>query len=186
MGEPYISEMVSVHDPDEYLDAAASPADRDKRFEDVLGAYKALFELKAQGKTSGVGVGAKKWTSIQEISQHIDLDWVMFANSMTLHSHPPDLLAFMDELKDKGVTIINSAVFNAGFLTGGAFYNYVKLDPNDPEDKKLFDWREQFFALCEQHNVNPAIACIQFGQSHPRHQQHCPKYQQARARQAEH
>ena len=41
-------QLVSVHDPDEYLDAAASPADRERRFDDILGAYTALGEMKAR------------------------------------------------------------------------------------------------------------------------------------------
>ena len=167
LGGDYSTQLVSVHDPDEYLAAAASPADRERRFDDVLGAYAALGELKAQGLAKGIGVGAKNWNSIQEIDAQVALDWVMFANSYTLYSHPPDLLAFMDSLRAKGVAIINSAVFNAGFLTGGEFFNYVKLDPSKPADQEKFAWRKKFFALCEQHGQVPAEVCIQFGKSHP-------------------
>ncbi len=167
LGGDYSTQLVSVHDPDEYLDAAASPADRERRFDDILGAYQALGELKAQGQARGIGVGAKNWKSIQEIDAQVELDWVMFANSYTLYSHPSDLLAFMDSLHAKGVAIINSAVFNAGFLTGGEFFNYVKLDPANPEDQEKFQWRQKFFTLCEQHGQAPAEVCIQFGKSHP-------------------
>ncbi len=167
LGGDYSTQLVSVHDPDEYLDAAASSADRQRRFDDILGAYAALQELKAQGQAQGIGVGAKNWRSIQAIDAQVDLDWVMFANSYTLYSHPADLLDFMDSLHAKGVAIINSAVFNAGFLTGGEFFNYVKLDPAKPADQKKFAWRERLFALCEQHGQVPAEVCIQFGKSHP-------------------
>ena len=167
LGGEYQTQLVSVHDPDEYLDAATSPDDRKRRFNDILGAYAALNELKADGKAAGIGVGAKNWRSIAEIDARVELDWVMFANSYTLYSHPADLLAFMDSLHQKGVAIINSAVFNAGFLTGGEFFNYVKLDPNDPADQEKFAWREKFFALCERHGQTPSEVCIQFGKSHP-------------------
>ncbi len=167
LGGEYQTQLVSVHDPDEYLDAATSPDDRKRRFDDILGAYSALNELKAGGKAAGIGVGAKNWKSIAEIDAQVELDWVMFANSYTLYSHPADLLAFMDSLRQKGVAIINSAVFNAGFLTGGEFFNYVKLDPGNPADQEKFAWREKFFALCEQHGQVPAEVCIQFGKSHP-------------------
>ena len=167
LGGGYSTQLVSVHDPDEYLNAAESPADRERRFNDILGAYTALGELKAAGMAKGIGVGAKNWKSIEEIDAHVNLDWVMFANSYTLYSHPSDLLAFMDSLHAKGVAIINSAVFNAGFLTGGEFFNYVKLDPNNVEHQEKFAWREQFFTLCEQHGQVPAEVCIQFGKSHP-------------------
>lgn len=167
LGGDYTTQLVSVHDPDEYLDAAPSEDERKKRFDDILGAYTALHELKAKGYVKAVGVGAKKWQSIQEIDQQVDLDWVMFANSYTLYSHPIELLKFMDELHQKQVAIINSAVFNAGFLTGGAFFNYRKLDPNDIEDRQKFEWRETFFKLCDRHQVKASEVCIQFGRSHP-------------------
>ncbi len=167
LGGDYSTQLVSVHDPDEYLDAAESPADREGRFADILGAYAALGELKAQGVAKGIGVGAKNWKSIAEIDAHTQLDWVMFANSYTLYSHPADLLAFMDSLQAKGVAIINSAVFNAGFLVGGAFFNYVKLDPANPEGAEKFAWREKFFRLCAEYNQVPYEVCIQFGKSHP-------------------
>ena len=167
LGGDYSTQLVSVHDPDEYLDAASSLDDRKRRFDDILGAYTALGELKAQGAAKGIGVGAKNWKSIAEIDAQVNLDWVMFANSYTLYSHPADLLAFMDSLHAKGVAIINSAVFNAGFLTGGEFFNYVKLDPANTADQEKFAWRERFFALCAEHNQVPSEVCIQFGKSHP-------------------
>lgn len=167
LGGDYSTELVSVHDPDEYLDAATSEDDRKKRFDDILEAYTALSELRDKGKVKAIGVGAKDWTSIQEIDQHVKLDWVMFANSYTLYSHPIGLLNFMDTLHEKGVAIINSAVFNAGFLTGGEFFNYRKLDPNDPDDQQKFQWREKLFALCKQHNLKVSEVCIQFGKAHP-------------------
>lgn len=167
LGGDYSTPIVSVHDPDEYLDAALSADDRRRRFDDILGAYAALDELKAQGRAKAVGVGAKDWRSIQAIDRQVELDWVMFANSYTLYSHPPDLLAFMDSLHQRDIAIINSAVFNAGFLTGGEFFNYVKLDADNPADRDKFEWRERFFALCEAHQQIPAEVCIQFGKSHP-------------------
>jgi len=167
LGGDYSTQMISVHDPDEYLDAATSDDDHKKRFDDILGAYTALSELREQGKAKAIGVGAKDWTSIAEIDRHVKLDWVMFANSYTLYSHPPELIQFMDTLQEKGVAIINSAVFNAGFLTGGDFFNYRKLNPNSPDDQEKFQWREKFFALCNKHNLKPAEVCIQFGKSHP-------------------
>jgi D-threo-aldose 1-dehydrogenase len=167
LGGDYSTQIVSVHDPDEYLDAASSDSDRARRFNDILGAYTAMSELKSQGHVRAVGVGAKNWKVIQEIHAQVKLDWVMFANSYTLYSHPRDLLNFMDELHHKQIAIINSAVFNAGFLIGGDFFNYRKLDPNDADDQEKFDWRRRFFALCEAHEVTAIEACIQFGKSHP-------------------
>jgi len=159
----YNSQMASVHDPDEYLAAATDPQDEAKRYNDILEAYRALHELKQQGKIISVGVGAKNWKSIQRISKDVQLDWVMIANSLSVHSHPADLIAFVKELHEKGVSIINSAVFNGGFLVGRDFYNYHLVDKNTVEGKALYHWREEFFGLCKQYHIEPAEACFNFG-----------------------
>jgi D-threo-aldose 1-dehydrogenase len=163
----YQTGLVSVHDPDEYLAAATSEEDKAQRFEDVKEAYRALFELKAAGKVDAVGVGAKDWHIIKQITDVVDLDWVMIANSMTLHSHPADLWAYMQDLSARGVTIINSAVFNGGFLTGGKHYNYKPVSDDNAEGAALLQWREKFFAVCEQFNITPAHACVQFAVQAP-------------------
>ncbi|MCP4311591.1 MAG: aldo/keto reductase [Bacteroidetes bacterium] len=167
LGATYKSEVVSVHDPDEYLLAAESPEDRDKRFMEILESYRALFDLKKEGKVKAVGIGSKDWTVIRELYEHVPFDWVMFANSFTIFSHPEELLAFMDKLKDDGVGIVNSAVFHGGFLTGGDKFDYQDVDPDSEKGKVLFGWREAFNTLCEKHGVNPGDACLHFGLSHP-------------------
>lgn len=159
----YDSQMASIHDPDEYLAAAIDEADDAKRYNDILEAYKALAELKQQGKVTSIGVGAKNWKSIQRISNDIQLDWVMIANSLSVKSHPQDLLDFVQELHSKGTTIINSAVFNGGFLVGRDYYNYVLVDKETVEGQALYAWRDQFFALCNSFNILPAEACFNFG-----------------------
>jgi D-threo-aldose 1-dehydrogenase len=125
------------------------------------------MQLKKQGKVKAVGVGSKDWKTIREIAAAVDLDWVMLACSLTIYTHPPELLAFIAELHQRNIGIVNSAVFNAGFLTGGAFFDYRKLDVNKAEDKPYFVWREKFFALCKQFAVKPAVACVQFGLTPP-------------------
>jgi D-threo-aldose 1-dehydrogenase len=167
LGPLYAPKLASVHDPDEYLANAKSPAERKKLFQDIRDAYKALSELKAQGKVKAIGVGAKNWKIIREISEHVDLDWAMFANSLTLMTHPDDLLRFMESLHKNGVSIVNSAVFNAGFLIGGDYFDYVKISPDTEENKARFKWREDFFGICRQSGIKPAIACVAFGMTGP-------------------
>jgi D-threo-aldose 1-dehydrogenase len=163
----YHAELVSVHDPDEYLAVATDENDRSKRFGHIVDAYRALFELKAKGKVKAIGVGAKNWTIIKEITDQVPLDWVMIANSMTLHSHPHMLQQYMQELKNKKTQIINSAVFNGGFLTGGDYYNYKLVTTDTQADKALLQWRVRFFELCAQYGIQPAHACVQFGINAP-------------------
>ena len=51
LGGGYNTEVLSVHDPDEYLGQARTEIQRRERMNDILGAYQALHELKKQGKT---------------------------------------------------------------------------------------------------------------------------------------
>jgi D-threo-aldose 1-dehydrogenase len=163
----YRSTFTSVHDPDEYLDAAVDRADEKKRYQDILDAYAALQELKVAGKVQAIGVGAKNWRVIERICKDIKLDWIMIANSMTVHSHPENLINFMKKMEQQGIQIINSAVFNAGFLTGGSHYNYAQIDPDTENGRKLYDWRERFFKACALYRLSPASVCVQFGRSAP-------------------
>ena len=101
------------------------------------------------------------------IADEVDLDWVMIANSMTIYRHPKELLDFMENLHKRGIAIINSAVFHAGFLTGGEFFDYVKIKPDSYENKARFIWREKFFSLCKKHDVIPANACVRFALTPP-------------------
>jgi len=155
-----VPQLLSVHDPDEYLAGAIDTDDRAKRFNDILEAYQALHFLKSSGKVKSIGVGAKNWKVIQEIAAHVKLDWVMFANSLTIYSHPQELIDFIADLNQQGVLIINSAVFNGGFLTGSDYFNYRLLDP--VKDHSLYEWRVKFYQLCDKYQIPPAHACVYF------------------------
>ena len=163
----YIPQLVSVHDPDEYLAQAKNEADDTRLYNDILEAYKALEELKAQGKVQAIGVGAKDWSAIERISRDVQLDWVMIANSMTIMSHPQELMEFMQSLANKGVRIFNSAIFHSGFVIGGNYYDYRLVSPDADEHKTLFLWRDRFYALCEEFGVRPSEAGAQFALNIP-------------------
>ena len=158
----YIPQMVSVHDPDEYIADAENKHHEQLLYENILDAYEALYNLKNQGKVKYVGVGAKDWKIIQRITDDIPLDWVMIANSMTIKEHPKDLIDFIKTLDKKGTTILNAAVFNSGFLVGGDYYNYKLIKPDTAENDTLYHWREEFFAVSKAYNVKPSTACMQF------------------------
>ncbi|MVN92804.1 aldo/keto reductase [Mucilaginibacter aquatilis] len=156
----YKAKMVSVHDPDEYLQAAADVSERKKRYRDIIGAYKALLELKAKGEVASVGIGAKDWRTIARICRDVQLDWVMLANSLTIHSHPREVVEFMEHLRDNNISIINAAVFNGGFVVGADYYNYSSI--NSKHNSALYQWRSAFFNICSKHNVTPAQAAAAF------------------------
>lgn len=163
----YHPQLVSVHDPDEYLATAVNEDQEKKLYTDILQAYQALFDLKKEGKVWGIGVGAKNWQVIKRIANDVPLDWIMIANSLTIKNHPDELLQFVAEMKSRGVVVINSAVFHSGFLVGGDFYDYRAVSPANPADKMLLQWRADFFELCGRYTIKPAAACVQFALSVP-------------------
>lgn len=167
LGGYYIPQVVSVHDPDEYLFAATGEDDRTKRINDIVEAYRALFELKEKGEVQAVGIGAKDWLTIRELYEHVKFDWVMFANKLTIYHHPPEIIEFIERIHADGVGIINSAIFNAGFLTGGDYFDYRKINPDSAQDQKLLAWREAFFAICSKYGVDPGDACLHFALAMP-------------------
>ena len=167
LGSQYKPQLVSVHDPDEYLMQASDQNEYKRLHRNIIEAYRALSDLKAGGEIKGIGIGAKNWQTIEMLEGDIELDWVMFANSMTIFKHPPELLKFMIKLFHKGIGIINSAVFNAGFLIGGDYFDYKRIQPDSPVNRKIFKWREDFFEICNRHEIQPATACIHFGMTPP-------------------
>ena len=150
-------DLVSVHDPDEYL--AAKDAKNAKA--DILGAYRALFELKARGEAESVGIGSKDWRVIEMLWRDgVKFDWAMFACQPTLLVHPPELISFVNELKAAGVTLIDSAVFNGGFLIGSDMLDYRKADPE--KDAAAFAFRERYLDLCRRHGLDPAAPAVEY------------------------
>ncbi|MGN6180895.1 MAG: aldo/keto reductase [Mucilaginibacter sp.] len=163
----YIPQMVSVHDPDEYISSAKDNGHAEELYKDILDAYKALHDLNKQGKVQFIGVGAKNWKIIERIAKDVELDWIMIANSMTIKRHPQDLLNFIAEAAKKGIYVINSAVFHSGFLVGSNYFDYRLIEKGSPENDELFKWREIFFDTCNQFNIKPSDACVQFALNVP-------------------
>jgi D-threo-aldose 1-dehydrogenase len=132
-----------------------------------LEAYRALFELKEKGEVKAVGIGSKDWLVIKELYRNVKFDWVMFANKFTIYHHPKEIVDFLKHLDEDGVGIINSAIFNAGFLTGGDYFDYRVVNPDDSKDKPLFVWRDKFFAVCQKYRIAAGDACLKFALSAP-------------------
>ena len=155
LGGGYDIQMVSVHDPDEFVAAGGD-------INDVIRAYQTLFRLKDdQEGVESVGIGAKDWRIIRELwNRGVRFDWAMFACQPTLLVHPPELISFVNELKAAGVTLIDSAVFNGGFLIGSDMLDYRKADPE--KDAAAFAFREKYLARCREFGLDPAVPAVQY------------------------
>jgi D-threo-aldose 1-dehydrogenase len=173
LGGTFRTSIVSMHDPDEYIFAgpnrqkqAAAPLPDCERYERlkrkgaVVEAIRTMHQWKNDGLVERVGIGSKDIHTIVEIQKEVPLDWAMTACSFTIYSHPPEMLQIFEKLRHQNVIIINSAIFNAGFLLGGDHFNYVKI--NEVDQAPLFHWRKQFFQVCEEFQVPALFACVQF------------------------
>jgi D-threo-aldose 1-dehydrogenase len=167
LGDDHAPQLVSIDAPDEFLAAASSPDDRQRRLVELLDAYRALAELKSSGRASGVGISTKDWRVIRELDALIPFDWVMFIGSLTILRHPPDLLDFVATLHRRQVAIVNAGLFNGGFLVGGNQLDGRSITPESDVDKSILAWRKSFAALCQAHGITPAHACLQFGRNVP-------------------
>ena len=163
LSAPYRTDLVSVHDPDEYLAGAHGDAgERAKRMENVRGAYRSLIRLREQGVVKAVGIGSKDWRVLREIADEIDVDWVMLACSLTIMSHPHELVTWVHHAAQRGIAVIDSALFHGGFLTGGDHLDYRPLNPAEPAHATALAWREQFNRICKRHEVLPGVASVAF------------------------
>jgi D-threo-aldose 1-dehydrogenase len=168
LASPYRAELLSVHDPDEFISAAGpDPAARAARLEAVIAAYSQLASLRSSGEVKAIGIGAKDWRVAREVAQRVKLDYVMLACSLTVLRHPRELLDWIAALSREGVAVIDSALFHGGFLTGGDYFDYRKIEPQDPADRKLLAWREAYAAACARAGVTTAHAAVAFARLVP-------------------
>ncbi len=163
----YTADLVSVHDPDDYLAAASDASQRRRRMQDILESYRALVDLRDSGQVRAVGIGAKNWQTIRELAESCRFDWVMFANSFTIYHHPAALNRFMRELAAQGCGIFNSALFHGGFLLGGNLFDYRPVRPDDAEDRQRIEWRQRFESCCRDVGYAPFEIGVAFGAAHP-------------------
>ena len=114
----------------------------------------------ASPKVRSIGVGAKDVSVIDFVSDHVQLDWAMFACSITPYAHSAYSRNLLTKLGKQGVAVINSAVFNAGFLIGSDNFDYRKVTRE--AEPLLFEWRDKFNAICKEFDAKPAAVCVQF------------------------
>ncbi|MDA8746183.1 hypothetical protein N9N28_16275 [Rubripirellula amarantea] len=61
--------------------------------------------------------------------------------------YPPEVIEFLKQRGQANRVVINSAVFNAGFLVGGKYFDYQVVTPES--HPRLFEWRDRFMSFCK-------------------------------------
>ncbi|MGW6447820.1 aldo/keto reductase [Lentzea sp. NPDC055074] len=146
-------EVVYIHDPDEYWDAAFSEA------------YPALESLRSQGVVGAIGVGMNQWEMPERFVRETDIDVVMLAGRYTLLEQP-SLPSFLPLCLERGVSVVACGVFNSGLLSkpevaADAKYNY------EDAPAALVARARAVAEVCSRHGVTLPEAAIQFALGHP-------------------
>jgi D-threo-aldose 1-dehydrogenase len=146
-------DVVLLHDPEEHVAEALTQA------------YPVLHELRAQGVVGAIGVGTRRHDVLRTFVAETDIDAVMLAGRYTLLEQPA-LDDLLPACVDRGVSVLNVAVFNSGLLAvdrpdGSARYDYLPVPP----DKLARVHR--IAEVCRRHGVALPAAALAFAGAHP-------------------
>jgi D-threo-aldose 1-dehydrogenase len=146
-------DILFVHDPDDYEDAALD------------GAFPALDELRSQGVIASYGAGMNQSEMLADFVRETDLDVVMLAGRYTLLEQGA-LDDLLPECEDRGVSVVAAGVFNSGLLARDrprqdVTYNY---EPAPPE---LVARVHRIAGVLERHGTSLPVAAAQFPLAHP-------------------
>ncbi len=146
-------EIVYIHDPDDYWDAAFGEA------------YPALEELRSQGVVGAIGVGMNQWEMPERFVRETDIDVVMLAGRYTLLEQPA-LPSFLPACVERGVSVVACGVFNSGLLSKPVVAADAKYDYSDAP-AALVARARAIAEVCERHGVTLPEVAIQFALGHP-------------------
>jgi D-threo-aldose 1-dehydrogenase len=144
-------DIVLIHDPDDFMEQAASEA------------YPALASLRDQGVVRAVGAGMNSASALAWLAERCDLDCVLVAGRYTLLGQSAAEVLF-PLCQRRGVAVLAAGVFNSGILAGpddGATYDYAPAPPG------LLARARQMSEACARYGVPLPAAALQFTLRHP-------------------
>lgn len=145
-------DIVYVHDPEDFMDAA------------VNNAIPALIELREQGVVGAVGAGMNYVGPLQRIVAEADIDVLMVAGRWTLVDRSAEVL--LDECADRGVAVVDAAPFNSGLLSRPEPPADAKFDYTDaPAD--VLELAREYARACTARGTALPAAALQFPLRHP-------------------
>jgi D-threo-aldose 1-dehydrogenase len=154
-------DIALIHDIDRWTHGAEQP----RRFGEALdGAYRALVDVKAEGRVGAVGLGVNEWEACRAFAERVPVDCFLLAGRHTLLEQ--DATAeFLPFCAERGIGIIIGGPFNSGILaTGavaGALYDYK------PAPEAILERVARIEAACAAHGVPLAAAALAYPMRHP-------------------
>ena len=128
------------------------------------GAARALFELRAGGEISAVGMGTNEWEVAEAALRAGDFDTFLLAGRYTLLEQY-SAASFMPLCIERNVRIMLGGAFNSGMLVSRDIRNSTwNYRPAPPE---MIERALHLRAICERHGVELPAAALQFAMAHP-------------------
>lgn len=154
-------DVLLIHDIDGWTHGKRQP----QAFAAALdGAYRALDELRSQGRVRAIGLGVNEWQVCLEFARRARIDCVLLAGRYTLLEQEADR-QFLPYCVEHNIGVIVGGPFNSGILaTGavpGALYNYAAAPPEILERVRRIE------LIARRHGVSISVAALAFPLRHP-------------------
>jgi D-threo-aldose 1-dehydrogenase len=124
------------------------------------GGFRALGELRRDGRVSAIGLGVNETTVLRAAMQECQLDCTLLAGRYTLLEQA-GLQPLLHECLRHGNALVVGGPFNSGVLAGEAHYNYAEAPAAVLERVRALE------AACREHQVPLPAAALQFPLAHP-------------------
>jgi D-threo-aldose 1-dehydrogenase len=144
-------DILLIHDPDDHYEQA------------LMGAYRALHELRAQGVVRAIGAGMNQAEMLARLARETDLDCFLVAGRYTLLDQVA-LSKLLPLCEERGIAVLIGGVFNSGILADparGATFNYR------PAPEEWLERAQRIAAVCQRWKVPLKAAALQFPTGHP-------------------
>ena len=145
-------DLVLIHDPEDFLDAA------------ITEAAPALSVMRAEGVIGGYGVGTNYSEVALRLVRETDLDTVLIAGRYTLLDRGAGA-QLLPACVERGVEVLTAGLFNSGLLAdpdaADAHYNYGRPPAT------VVDTARRMQQTCLDHGVSLRAAALQFPLRHP-------------------
>ncbi|KPM75832.1 MULTISPECIES: aldo/keto reductase [Pseudoalteromonas] len=128
--------------------------------------YKALEELKKDGRIKAVGLGVNEVDVCERVMNISQFDCFLLAGRYSLLEQAP-LHGFLPNCIKHGASIILGGPYNSGILATGVKTNKVPYYNYAPAPKDTINRVDKIENVCQQHNVTLAAAALQFPLAHP-------------------
>jgi len=146
-------DIVLVHDPDDFWDAASRQA------------VPALVRMREEGVVGAVGVGMNHADMLTRFVRETDVDLVMLAGRFTLLDDT-GLRVLLPEALRRGVGVLAAGVFNSGLLACDEPQPHAHFDYR-PAPAHLLRRARLLAASCREHGSTLPAAAMHYVLRHP-------------------